>query len=195
MRVLVACEEWGRVRDAFAARGHDAWSCDIKPTRAPGNHYECDVRRVLDKQWDLLIAHPVCRVLTNAGVRWLHERPERWTELKPAADFYNLFVDADHIPKRCIENPIMHRYARELVHQVGDLQYVQPWELGEPYTKRTGLRLINLPRLRKTHSKCDYPEILAECHMMPPGPERESMRSRTYPCVANAMARDWGADA
>lgn len=193
-RILVACEEWGRIRDAYRALGHDAWSCDIKPTRVPGPHYHCDVREVLYQQWDMLIAHPVCRILTNAGVRWLTEIDylARWDELNAAADFYNLFVDADHIPMRVIENPIMHRYARGLVHQRGELQYIQPYHLGDPYTKLTGLRLIGVPPLVKTHKKSDYAEIFAECHKMPPGPERESLRSRTYPAVAKAFATQWG---
>lgn len=191
MRVLIACEEWGRVRDAFLARGHDAWSCDLQPTRVPGPHLQCDVREVLGQQWDLLIAHPVCRYLTNSGVRWLHTEPGRWEKMRKGAEFFNLFVRAEHIPKRCIENPVMHGHAAKLIDQVGELQYVQPHWFGDPFTKKTGLRLVGLPKLERTHwMKKD--DIIAECHKMGPSPERESLRSRTYPAVAEAMARTWG---
>lgn len=200
-RVLIAGEEWGRGRDAFLALGHDAWSCDLKPTRVPGPHLQCDVREVIGQQWDILIAHPVCKYLTNAGARWLYERgtrtriEARWAQLQPAADHYNMYVDANHIPMRCIENPIMHEHARALIHQAGVLQYVQPWMFGDPYTKATGLRLIGLPKLVATHKKSDYTEIFAECHKMAPGPERESLRSSSYYGIMGAMAVQWGGKA
>lgn len=180
------------MRDAFLARGHDAWSCDLQPTRVPGPHLQCDVRDVLWESWDLLIAHPVCRYLTNSGVRWLYERPGRWELMREGGEFFNLFVNATHIPRRCIENPVMHGHAQKLISPIGKLQYVQPHWFGDPYTKRTGLRLIGLPPLVRTHQESDYKEIFAECHSMGPGPERESLRSRTYPAVADVMARTWG---
>ena len=115
MKILIACEYSGRVRDAFAALGHDAMSCDLLPTEAPGNHYQGDVRDVLSEQWDLLIAHPECTYLTNAGVCHLHTDPKRWPKLFDAAEFFKLFLNADHIPMRAIENPIMHKYAKTLI--------------------------------------------------------------------------------
>lgn len=115
MKILIACEYSGRVRDAFAALGHDAMSCDLLPTEAPGKHYQGDVRDVLGEQWDLLIAHPDCTYLTNAGVCHLHKDPKRWPKLFDAAEFFKLFLNADHIPMLAVENPIMHKYAKTLI--------------------------------------------------------------------------------
>lgn len=123
MRVLVACEYSGRVRDAFTAKGHDAWSCDLRETETPGNHIKRDVREILNDGWDLLIAHPPCTRLANSGVRWLHER-NLWSELEDAVEFYKVFQEAP-IAKRCIENPIMHKYAKERLGSI-KRQVVQP---------------------------------------------------------------------
>lgn len=127
MRVLVACEYSGRVRDAFIAAGHDAMSCDMLPTEAPGPHYQGDVRDVIESVrmtggmgFDLMVAHPPCTRLTNSGVRWLHVPPpgktidEMWADLDKAAEFYRMLRDAP-IAKKAIENPVMHRYARERI--------------------------------------------------------------------------------
>ena len=140
----MACEYSGRVRDAFAARGHDAWSCDILPTDSPGNHIQGDVLEVLDDDWDLMVAHPPCTRLANSGVRWLHER-NLWQEMQEAADFYLALRNAP-IAKKCIENPIMHRYARELLGNV-PRQVVQPWWFGEETFKATGYELHGLREL------------------------------------------------
>lgn len=203
MNVLVAGEEWGRVRDAFAARGHRAISCDLKPTRSPGPHYQGDVRNILHYPWDMLVAHPVCRYLTNAGAKHLYRRvdgvwakehgrePERWRLMEEAAVFFNLFVNAAHIPKRAIENPIMHGHAVRLVGGRAD-QYVQPWWFGDPFSKATGLRLYGLPKLAREREKSSYEKITQECWLMSPGPERESLRSRTYLGIARAFAEQWG---
>ena len=135
MRVLVACEYSGRVRDAFIAAGHDAMSCDLLPTEAPGPHHQGDICDIIDNGWDLMIAHPPCTRLTNAGVRWLHIPPpgrtlaEMWVDLEKAAEFYKFLRDAK-IAKKAIENPIMHRYARERINP-GVRQIVQPWWFGE----------------------------------------------------------------
>lgn len=203
MNVLVACEEWGLVRDAFAARGHRAMSCDFKPTRRPGHHYQGDVRDILHYPWDLLIAHPVCKFLTNAGSKHLYKRiegkwakengpePERWREMEEGARFFNLFDRAEHIPKRCVENPVMHGHALKLVGRKAT-QFIQPWWFGDPFQKTTGLWLTGLDPLKPEYARSDYAVIEQECWRMPPGPERESLRSRTYPGIARAFAQYWG---
>lgn len=202
MRVLIACEESGTVRDEFIRLGHDAISCDLKPTRKSGPHLQCDVRDVLHLGWDLMIAHPVCKRLANSGVRWLHEPPKghtvegMWAALEEAAEFYRLLRDAP-IPKKAIENPIMHRHAKERV-QPGYRQVVQPWWFGDPTFKATGFELIGLPDLVPTNKlippKKGTPEHKAWSwvHMMPPGPNREQERSVTQPGIARAMAEQWG---
>lgn len=193
MRILVACEKSGRVRDALLAAGHDAMSCDLEPTEAPGPHYQGDVRDVLHEQWDGLVAHPVCRYLSNSGVRWLHERPERWAAMVEGAEFFALFLNAAHIPRRAVENPIMHKYAAALIGRRAD-QFVQPHWFGDPFKKATGLHLEGLPKLTRTHYPGDYPPgtvFKQECWLMGPSAERESLRSRTYLGIANAIATQW----
>ena len=213
MRVLVACECSGRVREAFRKRGHDAWSCDLK--RAEDNsvyHYQGDVRAVLemDLAWDLMIAHPECTYLTNSGVRWLHDivpdevfgevkvpNKIRWKAMNEAAAFYNYLAGAP-ILKICIENPVMHGYARIRVSMMHKRQFVQPWQFGEPMFKRTGYGLKNLPLLKPTDvltpPKAGTPEHKAWSwvHRCPPGPERKTIRSRTPLGIAEAMAEQWG---
>lgn len=141
MRVLVACEFSGVVRDAFIARGHDAMSCDLLPGETPGPHHKGDVIGdwILGIEWDLLIAHPPCTYLSNSGVRWLYKdggrNEPRWQEMRKAADFFMEFVNATHIPKRCIENPIPHRHAQLPKYT----QTIQPWQFGHGETKRTCL--------------------------------------------------------
>ena len=201
VRVLVACEYSGRVRDAFAARGHDAWSCDLLETEAPGKHYKGDVRDVLYEQWDLLIAHPVCTRLTNAGSRWLRVPPkgrtlkELWDELDDAVAFYKIFQKSS-IKRKAIENPIMHYHARS---RLGDAkrQIVQPWWFGEEAFKATGFELTNLPELVPTNKLIppkrgtDEHKKWSKVHRESPGPNRWKNRSRTYQGVAEAMAAQW----
>lgn len=202
MRVLIACEYSGRVRDAFIARGHDAVSCDVLPTERPGPHHQGDIREILFDGWDLMIAHPPCTRLTNSGVRWLHVPPpgktleQMWAELDDAANFYKLLRDAP-IEKKAVENPIMHRYAKERIN-VGHRQVFQPWQFGEPFFKATGLELIGLPDLihsnvlttpeKGTREHYEWSAV----HMASPGPERWKNRSRTFQGVADAMAAQWG---
>ena len=188
---LVACECSGVVRDALIAVGIDAVSCDIKDTEKDGPHYKGDVRNILNYNWDLLIAHPVCRYLANSGVRWLHEHQGRWEKMVAGASFFKMFINATHIKHRAIENPKMHTYAMDII---GDkpTQYIQPWWFGDPYQKETGWWIYNLPKLVATHKKTDYSEIKQACWLEPPGPERETNRSRTYPCHAKAIAEQWG---
>lgn len=201
LNVLIACEESGTVRDAFIAMGHNAISCDLKPTRKKGPHLQCDVRDVLHLGWDLMIAHPVCKRLANSGVRWLDVPPkgktreQMWQALEEAAEFYCLLRDAP-IPHKCIENPVMHAHARKRV-QPGYRQIVQPWWFGDPTFKATGFELINLPDLvptdKLTPPAKGTPEHKAWSwvHMMPPGPNRERDRSVTQPGIARAMAEQW----
>ena len=112
MKVLVACEYSGTVRDAFIRLGHDAMSCDLLPTDALGPHYQGDVTAILNDGWDVMIAHPPCTYMTNSGVTWLHKDPTRWEKLDQAAAFFSGLLNAQ-IPRIAIENPIMHKHAYE----------------------------------------------------------------------------------
>lgn len=136
MRVLVACEFSGAVRDAFIALGHVAMSCDLLPTEMSGPHYEGDVRDVLGDGWDLMVAHPPCTYLTNSGVRWLHTKPGRWEQMREGAEFFRELLNAP-IPRVAVENPIMHGYAREIVGRRAD-QVIHPWQFGHLESKATG---------------------------------------------------------
>lgn len=140
----MACEFSGRVRQAFRDLGADAWSCDLLPAddRSP-HHYQGDVFDVIDDGWDLMIAHPPCTYLTNAGVRWLYTEPGRWEQMIDGAVFFRRLLDAE-IPRIAVENPIMHRYAQKIIGRRQD-QVVQPWMFGHPEQKGTGLWLKNLP--------------------------------------------------
>lgn len=148
MRVLVACEYSGRVRDAFQKRGHFAMSCDLLPSDSDGFHYKGNALELLDMQWDLLIAHPPCTYLTNSGVRWLKEDPTRWELLDEGAAFFKKMLDAP-ISRKCIENPIQHKYAKERIGRSYD-QVIQPWMFGHMEQKATCLWLENLPPLKPT---------------------------------------------
>jgi hypothetical protein len=188
LRVLIACEYSGTVRAAFTAAGHDAMSCDLLPSETPGEHYQGDVFDVLDHGFDLLIAHPPCTYLCNSGVRWLHERPERWAELDNAAKFFWSLLHAD-IPRIAIENPIPHKYAVERIGRTYD-QILQPYEFGHGETKATCLWLRNLPPLEPTDV---VDGRTARVHRMPPGEDRSKERSRFYTGIAEAMATQWSA--
>lgn len=186
MRVLIACEYSGIVRDAFIKKGHDAISCDFLDTEKPGPHITGNVRSVLRQPWDLVIAHPPCTRLCNSGVRWLHER-DLWGELKTAARFFRacLNANADMV---AVENPVMHKYAIELVGRKHDF-CVQPYEHGDPYTKKTCFWTKGLLPIMPTHVVSErFPAV----HRASPGPDRWKERSRTYPGIAKAMADFWG---
>lgn len=183
MKVLIACEFSGRVRDAFIRRGHDAWSCDLIP--ADGPHLQTDVRNVLSDGWDLMIAHPPCTRLCNSGVRWLHER-DLWDEMHAACDLFNLLLNAP-IPRIAVENPTMHGYARGRIRPPD--QAYHPWQFGAGETKRTCLWLKGLPKLVPTTP--DAKERKASCHLASPGPNRWKIRSLTPLGVAEAMAEQW----
>lgn len=195
MRVLVACEYSGTVRDAFKAKGHDAWSCDILPTDKEGQHYQCDVREVLNKEWDLMIAHPPCTYLTNSGVTWLHRDPSRWQKLDDAADFFRSLLNAP-IPRICIENPIMHKHAKERIGS-NQSQVIQPWMFGHMEQKATCLWLKGLPLLKPTNNVKEEMLKLPDSqrqrlHYLPPSKDRWKIRSTTFQGIADAMAEQWG---
>ena len=187
MKVLIACEFSGRVREAFKAKGHDAWSCDLLPTEIPGQHIQDDVLKHLNDGWDMMIAHDPCTYQCNSGVRWLAERPERYELLAQSCEFTKQLLEAP-IEKICRENPLPHKYALYLIG-VKYSQAIQPYMFGEPYTKLTCLWLKNLPPLIATLVTFDrYPAV----HREPPSEDRWKNRSRTYPGIANAMAEQWG---
>ena len=185
MKVLVACEYSGIVRDAFLRRGHDAISCDVLPTESEGPHYQGDVRDVLDGSWDLIVAHPPCTRLTLAGVRWLHER-NLWDDLDEACAFFRMFLGS--APRVAIENPQPHRYAVERIGRNYD-QKVQPWQFGHMESKGICLWLENLPQLNPTRIVEAREQ---KVWRMPPGPDRAKARSRFFEGVADAMADQWG---
>lgn len=143
MKVLVGCEYSGVVRDAFIARGHEAISCDLLPTESQGPHYQGDIRDMLDYPFDLAIFHPPCTYMTNSGVTWLHRDPTRWAKLDDAAAFFRLLLTAP-IPRIAIENPIMHKYAKERIGGVKQSQVIQPWMISHPETGNPVIEIFNL---------------------------------------------------
>lgn len=196
MRILVACEFSGRVREAFRKLGHDAWSCDLLP--ADDNspyHIQDDVLKHLDDGWGMMIAHPPCTYLTNAGVSWLHKRPERWQQMREGAEFFKTLLEAD-IPLIAVENPVMHKYAVEIIGRRQD-QVLQPWMFGHTERKATCLWLKNLPKLVPTDNVKEEMLKLPKnrqqrLHYLSPSPERWKLRSTTFQGIANAMAAQWG---
>lgn len=202
MRVLVACEFSGIVRNAFAAKGHDAWSCDLLPTEQPGNHIEGDVLEILNDGWDLMIAHPPCTHLAVSGAAWFEKK---MVEQRMAIYFFLALANAP-IKKICIENPvcIMSTFWRK------PDQIVQPYYFGDEFQKTTCLWLKNLPKLvhakqkdmfrEKTHvfkgNMIEYesgrrmPEWYAGLYNVKPS-ERSKIRSRTFSGIAEAMAEQW----
>lgn len=201
MRVLVACEFSGTVRNAFSRRGHYALSCDLLDSADSGNdpekcHYKGDVRDILyDGSWDLMIAHPPCTYLCNSGVCWLKDNPGRREQMREGAAFFKLLLDVP-IPRKAIENPIMHKYAVEIIGRRQD-QVVQPWMFGHPETKATCLWLHNLPLLKPTNDVREQMKGLSKSqiqrnYLTSPSPDRWKIRSLTYPGIAEAMAEQWG---
>jgi len=181
MRVLVACEYSGRVRDAFRALGHDAMSCDLLPTDVDGPHHMGDVTELLHLGWDLMIAHPPCTHLAVSGSRWFKDKVKEQAE---ALVFVQALMDAP-IPRIAIENPISVISSRIRKPD----QIIQPWQFGHGETKATCLWLKGLPKLTPTNI---VEGREARVHKMPPGPDRWKERSRTYLGVAQAMADQWG---
>lgn len=186
MKVLIACEYSGAVRDAFTALGHEAMSCDLLPTETPGQHYQGDVRDVIDYPWDLMIAHPPCTHLSVSGARHFAEKRMDGRQ-QSAVSFFMMLAKSD-IPRIAIENPIC---VMSTMWRKPD-QIIQPWQFGHGETKATALWLKNLPLLSPTEI-VDGRE--ARIHLMSPGPDRAKERSRTYSGIAEAMATQWGKSA
>lgn len=192
MRVLVACEYSGTVRDAFAALGHYAMSCDILPTDVAGNHYQGDIRDVLDWNWDLMIAHPPCTYLSNAGARFLYPKgvlnEDRLKLGLEAKEFFMTLLNAP-IPKICVENPIPTRiYGLPQYSQV-----IQPYEHGHPFQKKTCLWLKGLPPLMATNivSHGESTKVAGNWFNKG-GKDRQKNRAKTFDGIARAMADQWG---
>ena len=183
MRVLVACEYSGAVRDAFIARGHDAMSCDLLPTDAPGPHYQGDVRDVLDFPWDLMIAHPPCTHLSVSGARHFEEKRMDGRQ-QAAVSFFMALIKAD-IPRIAVENPVC---IMSSLYRKPD-QIIQPWQHGHGETKATCLWLKGLPTLTPTQIVEGRDDRI---HRLPPTADRWKIRSATYPGIAAAMAEQWG---
>lgn len=194
MKVLVACEFSGIVREAFRARGHDAISCDLLPTEIPGPHYEGNVLHILNRdKWDLIIAHPPCTYLANSGAQWLYKKPGRWELMVEGAQFFKAILNAE-CPRIAVENPVMHKHAKELIG-VNYSQIIQPWQFGHPETKGTCLWLKGLPDLQPTNIIKDQMLKNTARHkiwMMGESMDRWKERSRTYQGIADAMADQWG---
>lgn len=184
MRVLVACEFSGTVRDAFIAAGHNAWSCDLLPTEAHGPHYQMSLQHALARHqdWDLLIAHPPCTHLAVAGARWFAGKEREQAE---ALEFVQWILDLP-IQSIALENPISVISSKIRKPD----QIIQPWQFGHGETKATCLWLKNLPKLAPTDV---VDGRVARVHREPPGPNRWKNRSRTYLGIAKAMAAQWGA--
>ena len=181
MRVLIACEFSGVVRDAFITAGHDATSCDLLDTEVPGPHYTGDVLGILADGWDLMIAHPPCTHLAVSGARWSKDKQE---EQREALLFVAKLLDAP-ISRIALENPVSIISTRIRKPD----QYIQPWQYGHGETKKTGLWLKNLPNLRPTNIVNGRE---SRVHRESPSPERWKNRSRFYPGIAKAMAEQWG---
>jgi len=190
MRVLVACEYSGRVRDSFIAKGHEAMSCDLLPTEKPGPHYQGDVRDVMDYPWDLMIAHPPCTDLSVSGAAWFEKKKTNGSQ-QMSASFFMMLAKSD-IPRIAIENPIciMSRLWRK------PDQIIQPWMFGHMEQKATCLWLKNLPVLYPTNDvkaqMMELPKNKRErLHYLPPSDDRWKLRSETFQGIADAMAEQW----
>lgn len=205
-RVLIGCETSGVVREAFLARGHDAWSCDLLPADTPTNrHIVGDIRDVMMDGWDLMaVVHPPCTRLTNSGVRWLTVPPPGRTKAQMAAELadgaalFSAVWNVPHIPCVAVENPVMHRHAKALiVNYQPPAQTVQPWQFGtdpdgpDNERKRTCFWLRGLPPLVPTGT-LDGATARESVHRASPGPDRWKVRSKFFPGLAAAMAAQWG---
>jgi len=183
VRVLVACEYSGAVRDAFIRMGHDAMSCDLLPTDEPGPHYQGDVRDVINGCWDLMIAHPPCTHLSVSGARHFEAKKLDGRQ-QSAISFFMMLAKAD-IPRIAVENPVC---IMSSIWRKPD-QVIQPWQFGHGETKATCLWLKGLPLLKPTNI-VDGRE--SRIHRMAPSPDRWKERSKTYQGIADAMAHQWG---
>lgn len=193
MKILIACEFSGIVREAFKARGHDAWSCDLLPTEIPGQHYQGDVRDILN-DWsiiggktNIIVAHTPCTYSCNSGVRWLWYKgnpvQSRWILMKEMVELFYAIWNCD-VDSICMENPIPHKYAQLPKYT----QIIQPYMFGDPYQKATCLWLKGLAKLKPTNIVEGREQ---KCHKEPPNPNRSKNRSRTYKGIAEAMSEQW----
>lgn len=188
MRILIACEFSGVVRDAFKERGHEAWSCDLLDTDKPGLHIKDDVLKHLDDGWDMMIAHPPCKYICNGGNNWLNRRPDlAWRDNRElGAEFFMRFINAG-IPKIAVENPIGCMSSK---YRKPD-QIIYPWMFGHEYKKDICLWLIGLPKLVPTQIiKPPYKKLDFWSTQRNPG--GKSLKSITFQGVAKAMAEQWG---
>ena len=210
MRVLIGCERSGVVREAFRKRGHDAWSCDLVPAEDKSRyHIQGDLRTVLpmSNMWDMMIAFPDCTYLCNSGALRLYTGgkkingpdSKRWEQMYKAAYFFKEILNTP-IPKVCVENPIMHGYAREIIG-ARPTQTIQPYNFGADASKRTGLWLRGLPELvntayvepRMVDGKPRWAnQTDGGWNKLAPSPTRGIERARTYQGIAEAMAEQWG---
>lgn len=217
VRVLIACEYTGTVRDAFLEEGFDAWSCDLMPSLTRSNrHIQGDVRAVMNEGWDLMaVMHPPCTRLCNSGVRWLKEPPTKvdrsdyteeeieaykimsreerlefmWKKLDEGAELFSDLWNAP-IDRIAVENPVMHRYAKERIRNYEEFsQSVQPWQFGHPEIKRTCFWLRELPPLIPTNIVEGRNNRV---HAASKSPDRWKERSKFFPGIARAMAQQWG---
>lgn len=216
LKVLVACEESQTVTKEFRRLGHEAYSCDILPSSGghPEWHIQGDaIKELYSQKWDLVIAHPPCTVLSNSGVRWLvsvkekkgftpnydiglYVNQDRYAELLESTRFFNKFVLYGKLGGTiAIENPIQHKYAKELIN-ANHSQIIQPYQFGHEETKATCLWLFGFPTLKETNNvydqmmKLDYKDR-SKIHYASPGPDRAKIRSKTYSGIAKAMAEQW----
>ncbi|HNC40300.1 MAG TPA: hypothetical protein PK522_00800 [Nitrosomonas sp.] len=191
MKVLVACEFSGTVREAFRRRGHDAWSCDLLPTEIPGNHIQGDASTILNAGWDLIIAHPPCTYLCVPGAHYLHKQNDRWGKMLSAREFFLLCLNAN-TKKLCVENPLPHRYAELPKYS----QIINPWQFGQEFSKRTCLWIKGLPLLMPTkivskgerYTRKDGTTSNSKWYAK----ASQKERSKTFQGIADAMASQWG---
>ena len=187
IKILIACEYSGRVREAFAKLGHDAWSCDLLPTEQEGNHIIGDcIEIAYGVHWDLMVCHPPCTDLAVSGAKHFPAKISDGRQQK-ALDFVKELLNAP-IQKIALENPVSIISSKIRLPS----QYIQPWQFGHGETKKTGLWLKGLPLLKPTNIVEGREAIV---HKMPPGPDRWKNRSRTYQGIADAMAIQWGSNA
>jgi len=195
MKVLVACEYSGVVRDAFIKKGHDAISCDLLPTDKPGPHHQGDIYDMLDESWDLIIAHPPCTALTVAGNKWYGEGQPKYEDRLEAAKWTEqLWNRCCYISNKvCFENPVG---VLTRLTSMPKASYIQPYQFGHLEQKKTGLFLQNLEPLKETNNV--YEEMMQlpkrereRLHYLPPSPDRWKIRSTTFQGIADAMADQW----
>ena len=194
MKVLLACEYSGTVREAFNKKGHDVLSCDLEPSDVPGNHYQGDIFDVLYQEWDLMIAFPPCTYLSNAGAKHLYPKGklnvERYKKGLVAKQFFTELLESEHIEKICVENPISSR----IFEMPPFSQEIQPYEYGHPISKKTRLWLKNLPLLEPTNivDKSESCKGHAGTWINQGGKDRQKRRSQFFTGWADAMAEQWG---